>query len=131
MLRTYKIFIVMMALALAALPLTTLGAEHVIPQAALRQSLVSAAAARRANEAKVSGFFALPAVAGTLKKHGIDARRVERAVPTLSDQELAELAARTEKAQANFAAGALSNEDLTYIVIALATAVLVIIIVKA
>lgn len=114
MLRTYKIFIVMMALALAALPLTTLGAEHVIPQAALRQSLVSAAAARRANEAKVSGFFALPAVAGTLKKHGIDARRVERAVPTLSDQELAELAARTEKAQANFAAGALSNEDLTY-----------------
>lgn len=66
-----------------------------------------------------------------LKNGKVDYAKVEKAVPALSDQEVAQLAARTNKIQSDFAAGALTNEQLTYIVIALATAVVVILIVKS
>jgi len=49
----------------------------------------------------------------------------------LSDEELARLAARTEKVRKDFAAGALTNQQITYIIIALATALIVVIIVVA
>jgi len=49
----------------------------------------------------------------------------------LNDQELARLAARAEKANSDFAAGSLTNQELTYIVIALGTAVLILVIVAA
>ncbi len=58
-------------------------------------------------------------------------KQVQQAIPTLSDQELAQLARQTDRIQNDFAAGALSNEQLTYIIIALATAVVVILILKA
>jgi len=51
-----------------------------------------------------------------------------KCVSTLSADELANLAARTRKIQNDFAAGALNNEQLTYIVIAIGTALLVILI---
>ena len=56
---------------------------------------------------------------------------MNKAIATLSPDELARLSARTTEIQNDFAAGALTNEQLTYIVIALATAVIVLIIVKA
>jgi hypothetical protein len=46
---------------------------------------------------------------------------------TLSSEEVAELAARAEEPGPTVAGGALSNEHLTYIVIALAAAVIVLI----
>jgi hypothetical protein len=46
---------------------------------------------------------------------------------TLSDEEVAELEARAEEAGPEVAGGALSNLHLTYIVIALAAAVIVLI----
>jgi hypothetical protein len=59
----------------------------------------------------------------------LDYRKVDRAIATLSPDELAQLAAKTNALQKDFAAGALSNQELTYIVIALATAVIVLLIV--
>ena len=47
------------------------------------------------------------------------------------DEELARLAARTDKVQRDMAAGALTNQQITYILIALGTAVLVLILVKS
>ncbi|MGH9354371.1 MAG: PA2779 family protein [Terriglobia bacterium] len=118
-------------LAFSLLPPQLSAEDHVIPQAALHQALVNASAARKKNVAQVENFFSSKPVEGALKKGGLDVRQVQRAVPNLSDQELAQLAMRTQKIQNNFAAGALSNERLTYIVIALATAVIVILIVEA
>lgn len=134
MLRSYKTFVVIFTACLFALissPRQLPAEDHVIPQAALHQAMVNAAAARQRNIAQVKDFFASKPVAGALKKGGINLRQVQQAVPNLSDQELAELATRTQKIQNDFAAGALTNEHLTYIVIALATAVVVILILKA
>ena len=61
-------------------------------------------------------------------KAGVDPQRRAR---DLSDEELARLAARTDKVQRDMAAGALNNQQITYILIALGTAVLVLILVKA
>jgi hypothetical protein len=49
----------------------------------------------------------------------------------MSPEELARLAEKTNQIQNDFAAGSLTNQQLTYIVIALGTAVLVLLIVAA
>jgi hypothetical protein len=64
-----------------------------------------------------------------LKTAGIEFSQVQQAVAALDDEQAARLAARARQANADFAAGAFSNEMLTYIVIALATAVLVLVLV--
>ena len=76
------------------------------------------------------GFFNSKPALKALRSAKIDAKKVQDAIAQLSDAELARLAARTNVAQKDFAAGALNNQDLTYIIIALATAVVVIILVK-
>ena len=57
--------------------------------------------------------------------------KIEKAFPQLSDEELARLALQTDKIQNDLAAGALTNQQLTYMTIALATAVIILIIVAA
>jgi hypothetical protein len=64
-----------------------------------------------------------------LQEGRIDAGRLERAVAALDSAELAKLASRTQQIQKDFAAGALTNQELTYIVIALGVAVLILIVV--
>jgi uncharacterized protein YbcC (UPF0753/DUF2309 family) len=107
-----------------------LAQEHVVSTADLQRELSKSAATRQANLAKVRNFLSSEPARKALKSAKIDEEKVEKAVPYLSDEELARLATRTDKAQRDMAAGALSNQDLTYIVIALATAVLVILIVE-
>lgn len=134
MLRSYKTLAIVFAACLMAFPIAPrqLSAQdHVVPPAELHQAMVNAAAARQQNIARVKSFFSSKPVAKALKKSGINLHQVQQAVPNLSNQELAELATRTQKIQNDFAAGSLSNERLTYIVIALATAVIVVLIFEA
>jgi len=55
---------------------------------------------------------------------------VKDAVSRLNDQELAQLAARTSKAQADFAAGNLSDRDLIIILVCIAALILIIVAVR-
>lgn len=112
-------------------PIRAAPADHVVPQDEIQRTVSHAARVRQGNLEAVQRFFASPQAQKALKKGGVDYARVEKAVPTLSDDDLARLATRVNSAQGRFAAGSLSNEQLTYIVIALATAVIVILIVKA
>lgn len=106
-------------------------AQHVVSAADLQRDVAAAAGLRKANEAKIEKFFGTPQAREAMKKAGINYEVVQQAVPQLSSAELARLAARADRAQQQFQAGALSNQQLTYIIIALATAVLVIIIFTA
>jgi hypothetical protein len=65
-----------------------------------------------------------------LKSAHIDAQHVQNAVSQLSDQELAQLASRASKAQADFAAGTLSDRDLIIILVAIAALILIIVAVR-
>ena len=56
--------------------------------------------------------------------------QVKTAVSTLDNQELAQLAAKADKAQADFAAGTLSSRDLLLIIIAVVVLILIIVAVR-
>jgi hypothetical protein len=65
-----------------------------------------------------------------LKSAKMDTQQVKTAVSTLNDQELAQLAARADKAQADFAAGSLSQRDLILIILGVAVLILIIVAVR-
>ncbi|MGH9327714.1 MAG: PA2779 family protein [Terriglobia bacterium] len=106
-------------------------ADHVVSSNNLRQALLDSAATRQKNILQAEKFFSSPLAQKALKKGGLNLKQVEKAIPSLSNKEVARLAKQTDRMQNNFAAAALSNQELTYIVIALATAIIVILIVKA
>jgi hypothetical protein len=101
--------------------------NHVVSPAELQQATASAARTRQQNITKVEKFFSTEQAAKILKSAHLDPVQIKKAVPTLNDQELARLASRADRAQKDFAAGALTNQQITYILIALATAVIVLI----
>ena len=79
------------------------------------------------NREKVSELFSSKAAEKALKGAGIDAGQVKTAVATLSDSELAQLAARSDRAREDFAAGKISNRDLLIIIVAIAVLILIIV----
>jgi hypothetical protein len=105
--------------------------EHVVSPSELRQSLRTAIEGRKANLSKIETLLQREPVRQALQTVRIDGDQVIRSAAQLSDEELARLAARAAQADRDIAAGALSNQELTYIVIALATAVIILVILKA
>lgn len=112
-------------------PQNALAQEHVVSAADLHRDILAAAQAREGNQDKVLKFFSSDQAKKALQSANLPYERVQKAVSQLSDEELARLAARTEKVRKDFAAGALTNQQITYIIIALATALIVVIIVVA
>jgi hypothetical protein len=97
----------------------------------LRDAVKQSASVKQKNLEQVQAFFADPKVTKALSGAHIDSERVRKAVSALDAGELAKLASRTTQIQNDFAAGALSNQELTYVIIALGAAVLVLIVVAA
>lgn len=102
--------------------------QHVVSPSQLRNAITASAQTRQNRISNVQQFFSSPRVEKALKSANIDPVQVRRAVPQLSDQELARLSNETQKIQRDFAAGTLNNQQITYILIALGTALLVTII---
>ena len=107
------------------------GQGSIVGPSELKEAIARAASARQKNLDQVQSFFASDPVRTAMKTSNINVERVQQAVSTLSADELARLAVRTQKIQTDFAAGTLNNQELTYIVIALATAVLILVLVAA
>jgi hypothetical protein len=105
--------------------------DHLVQPSDLKQALEKNSEMRKANIQKLQGFFKTEIAQKALKNARLDSQRIEKAIPFLSDEELARLAAQSTQAHSDFTAGALNNQQITYILIALATAVIVLILVKA
>jgi hypothetical protein len=123
--------IVLIVVVLFAPTLTVRGEDHLVSTSDLHDTLAKSAKARQANLEKVQRFFSSERMRQTLASTKTDLKKVENAVHLLSDEELARLATQTEKVQADLAAGAMDNQQITYVVIALAAAVLVLVLVAA
>jgi len=104
--------------------------SHVVTPADLQKEIVTASQTRQQNIDTVREFLSTPTAEKAMKSAKIDPREVKTAVATLDDQELARIAARTHKAQADFAAGSLGERDLLLIVIAIAALILIIVAVR-
>ncbi|HVB98411.1 MAG TPA: hypothetical protein VNJ12_03645 [Candidatus Dormibacteraeota bacterium] len=105
--------------------------DHVVSSAELQNDLAAASGKRQAHIAALEELLSTARARRVLKSAGMNYQVVRHAIPLLSSQELARLSARAERANHQFRAGSLSNQQLTYIIIALATAVIVIILVKS
>ncbi len=121
-------FTVCSLLVLLGIPSILSAQTHVVNPADLQKAVLAATDARQHNMETITGFLSSSDKAQkVLGFVGIDPAQVKTAVSSLDDQELARLAARAEKAQADFAAGRMSERDLLWILIGLAALILIIV----
>ncbi len=116
--------------ALIGLPSILSAQTHVVNPADLQKEVLAATSARQRNMEAITGFLSSTNAQKVLGSVGIDPAQVKTAVSSLNDQELARLAARAEKAHADFAAGRISDRDLTYILLGMAALILIIVAVR-
>jgi len=102
---------------------------HVVSPSELEQQALSLSREREKNLEIVNRFFSSPTAAKAMGMVHADPNQVKVGVSRLSDPELARLAERAQKAQADFAAGNITDRDL--LVILIAALVLVVIILAA
>lgn len=112
------------------IPQDSLAQSHVVSPAELQSATIAATQARARNIDTLRAFVSSPAAEKALKSSHIDSQKVKNAVSQLSDQDLAQLASRASKAQADFAAGSLSDRDLIIIILAVVALVLIIVAVR-
>jgi len=103
--------------------------EHAVSAADLHQALVDSAKTRQTNVETVQKFFSSKVVKKTLSRRMMNFSKVEKAVPLLSDEELRRLASQCRQVESDISGGALTNQEITYILIALATAVIILVLV--
>jgi hypothetical protein len=101
--------------------------NHVVSPADLQKEAVAATQTRQQNVDTLTNAFSTPKAEKALRAAQVDPTQVKTAVSSLSDSELAQLAARTTKAQNDFAAGNISDHDLLLILVAVAVLVLLIV----
>ena len=111
-------------------PTEALAQSHVVSPADLQKQAVAASQARQQNLEAVQNLLSTPTAEKAMKSAKIDPRQVKTAVASLDDQELAQLAARANKAQADFSAGDLSTRDITLIILGIAVLILIIVAVR-
>ncbi len=103
---------------------------HVVSVPDLQKAAVDASQARRKNLDTLNGFLSSAQAKEAMKSVHANPQEVKRAVASLSDQELAQLASRASKAESDFAAGNMSNNDLLIILVGLVALILIIVAVR-
>ena len=116
--------------AIFAVPTNLLAQAHVVNPADLQKEMVASTQARQRNLAEIRQFLSSVAAEKTLRAAHMNPTQVKTAVSVLSDQELAQLASRAQRAQAEFAAGRLSDRDLLILILGIAALVLIIVAVR-
>ncbi len=129
-LKPLSTLLVFLIAGMLAVPPGVWASDHVVSPADLTNALISRAQLREQKLNLVRRFFTSDQATKALQRLPNVRGEIEQAVSNLDDQELARLSAKIDKIQHDFAAGSLTNQQLTYIVIALATAVIILVIVE-
>jgi len=128
--RSLRVIMACVLATIFAVPQNLMAQAHVVSPRELQRQAVAASQARQQNLEIVTRFLSSPTAARAIAIAHADAQQVKTAVSNLGDQELARLAARAQKAQADFAAGKMSDHDLLIILIAIVALVLIIVAVR-
>ena len=113
--------------AFLAIPHGARAQDHVVPPSGLQKDVSAVSATRQKNLAQVDDFLSSSAAQQAMKSAHIDPQQVKNAIPQMGDDELAQLSARSEKAQKDFAAGRISDRDLLIILVGVAVLILIIV----
>lgn len=128
--QTLRMAVATLLVALFIVPTDALAQSHVVSPADLQKATTAASQVRQHNLDSIQRLLSTPTAEKALKSAKMDTQQVKTAVSTLNDQELAQLAARADKAQADFSAGNLSERDLILIILGIAVLVLIIVAVR-
>lgn len=111
-------------------PQSATAQNHVVAPSTIQRDVEASSSARQKNQAQLENFVSSPQAQQALKSAHLDAGQVKNAIPNLNNEEMAELSARSAKAQEDFAAGRLSDRDLIIILLAIVALVLIIVAVR-
>jgi hypothetical protein len=92
----------------------------------MQQQLESSAAVRQRNVETLNAFLSSPTAQRAMQETHITPTQVKTAIPMMSDEELANLAARAADAQMKFAAGSFTDHDLLIIAVVVLLLIVVI-----
>ena len=101
--------------------------NHVVSPTDIQKDVASASATRQQNQEEIKNFLSSDEARHAMKSAHIHPQQVTTAISQLSDSDLAQLAARSQKAQQDFAAGNIDNRDLLIILVAIAVLILIIV----
>lgn len=101
----------------AEVPAQAQDKQHVVSLGDLSKDAARPAQTRQANEGAVRTLLSSEQGQKALKSANLDYQKVDKAIGQLSDQDLARLAERSRQAQADFAAGRISDRDLLWIIL--------------
>ena len=103
---------------------------HIVSPSDLQNEMLVTAQARQRNLEMVRGFLSTEQATKAMHTAHVNPQQIKNSVASLSDAELAQLASRSQKAQADFAAGSLDTRDLVLIILAMVALILIIVAVR-
>jgi hypothetical protein len=102
--------------------------KHVVSLGELNKDAAGPSETRRANEAEIRQLFATVDGQKALKTANVDYAKIDRAVSSMSDEDVARISERARAIDRDFAAGNLSDHDLLVIlVVALIVIILIVV----
>ncbi|HXW14248.1 MAG TPA: PA2779 family protein [Terriglobia bacterium] len=104
--------------------------DHVVSPTEIHKVAVAATHTRQQNVESVTQFLSSPRAKQALQSAHLSSTQVKNAVSNMSDEEVAQLASRVDKAQAEFAAGHMSDRDLILILLGIVVLILIIVAVR-
>lgn len=112
-------FRVALVLVLVAVLPADLAAEatHVVSAPDLQESVLSVTKTRQENIFEIRRFLSSDGARRVMESEQLDIVQVKNAVASLSDAELARLAAQTDGVNSNFAAGRWSTTEIVVVVV--------------
>jgi hypothetical protein len=116
MLKVISQFMVVVLLALF-FPFAVLAEDHVVSTSDLQQAVQNESQTRDRNLQAVKNFLNSAEAQNVLKEAKINSGRIQQAVSTLSNEELARLAEQTSKINDDIAGGGLTTRQVTYIIL--------------
>jgi hypothetical protein len=124
--QSIRVFTACILVTMFAVPQNLAAQVHVVSPNELQKQTLAASQERQRNLEIVNRFLSSPTAEKAMKIVHTDRKQVKTAVANLSDQDLARLAQRAQKAQADFLAGSLSDRDLLILLIAVLVLIVII-----
>ena len=102
--------------------------QHVVSLGELNKAAAGPTETRRANEAEIRQLFATVDGQKALKSANVDYAKIDRAVSSMSDEDVARISSRARELNRDFSGGSLSDHDLLLIlIIALIVIILIVV----
>lgn len=90
---------------------------QVVSPSDLRKDVREASKSRQENASRLRRFLGSDMARNAVGVAKLDAGRIDKAIAAMSDEELARLTAKSQAIENDFAAGRLTNAQITYIIL--------------